>query len=58
MDNWKQYQIMSEVPVTLSLIWTLIKKWFNRESYRVTLSFYGKTTGSVKITGAQIEYTK
>jgi hypothetical protein len=56
MNDWKQYQVMSEVPVTLSLIWTLIKKWFNRKPYRVKLSFYGQTTSNVKITGAQIEY--
>lgn len=56
MSDWKQFQQASEVPVTWSFIWMLLKKKFKKEPYRMVISFTYKEAGDVKLTGAQIEY--
>jgi len=58
MSDWKQLQQVSEIPVTMSFIWTLIKKWVKKEPYHMTISFHYKETGSTQLTGAQIEFGK
>jgi hypothetical protein len=57
-NNWKQFRQGSEIPVTLSFIWTLIKKWVKKEPYHMTISFHYKEGGDTKLTGAQIEFGK
>jgi hypothetical protein len=54
--NWKQFNQVSEIPVTWDFIWTLIKKRFKKEPYHMTISFHYQESGDVKLTGAQLEF--
>jgi hypothetical protein len=55
-NQWTHISQVAEVPVNLSLICMLIKKWLKKEPYHVTLSFYAKSNSSTELTGTQIEY--
>jgi hypothetical protein len=57
-NNWKRFQQVSEIPITWSLVWMLIKKKLTKQSYQLTISFHYKEAGEVKLTGAQIEFGK
>ena len=54
--EWKQYSLVQEIKVDRHLIWTILKLWVKRKTYRVTISFYAKHNGNVNISGAQVEY--
>ena len=57
-NNWKQFQQVSEIPITWSLVWMLIKKKLTKQSYQLTISFHYKEAGDCKLTGAQLEFGK
>lgn len=54
--EWKQYSLTQEVRVDRHLIWTILKLWVKRKSYKFIISFYAKHNDNVNITGAQVEY--
>lgn len=56
MNGWKDFKQVSEIPVTFSLIWIMIKKWVKREPYHMTISFKYKEAGDCKLAGAQLEF--
>lgn len=56
MSDWKQFKQVSEIQVTWSVIWMMIKKWIKKEPYQMTISFHYKESGDVKLAGAQLEF--
>jgi hypothetical protein len=56
MNEWKQYSLAQEVKVDRHLVWTIIKLWVKRKSYKVTISFHAKHNSETKFTGIQLEY--
>jgi hypothetical protein len=54
--DWKQYSLSQEIKVNRHLIWTIIKLWVKRKSYRVTISFYAKHNSEVSFNTIQVEY--
>jgi hypothetical protein len=55
-NEWKQYSLFQEIKVDRHLVWTILKLWVKRKSYKMTLSFYAKHNSETKFTGVQVEY--
>jgi hypothetical protein len=54
--EWKQYSLTQEVRVDRHLIWTILKLWVKRKTYRVTISFYAQHNSETKFNSVQVEY--
>ena len=54
--EWKSYSIFQEIKVDRHLVWTILKLWIKRKSYKFIISFRAKNNGNVNITGVQVEY--
>ena len=53
---WKQYSLAQDIKVDRHLVWTILKLWVRRKTYRVTISFYAKHNSEVSFNTVQVEY--
>ena len=53
---WKQYSLAQDIKVDRHLVWTILKLWVRRKTYRVTISFYAKHNNEVSFNTVQVEY--
>ena len=54
--EWKQYSLSQEIKVDRHLVWTILKLWVKRKTYRLTLSFYAKSNSETSFNTIQVEY--
>ena len=54
--EWKQYSFFQEIKVDRHLVWTILKLWIKRKSYRLTISFHAKHNSEVSFNTVQVEY--
>jgi hypothetical protein len=53
---WKQYSLAQDIKVDRHLVWTMLKLWVKKKTYRVTISFYAQHNSETKFNSVQVEY--